>query len=273
VPDWTTDQSYLLSRQYRNASNLSARAALHARFSTNRQGWHRWVFDQFTLPPDARVLELGCGPGWLWLNNADRIPSGWAITLSDLSPGMIDEARRNLSAADHPFTFHPGLDAQAIPFEDATFDAVVANHMLYHVPDIPLALREIRRVLKPGGYLYAATNGQKHMFELGELARNLLPNTPDRERLNARFSGRFRLENGSDLLNPVFTNVRLARYEDALVITEVEPLVAYVLSSTRDFVESDAQIEAFRQMLAEQIAQSGAIRITKDSGLFIAERA
>jgi ubiquinone/menaquinone biosynthesis C-methylase UbiE len=82
--------------QYRDASNLNARIALHERFSTNAYGWQRWVFDQLELPPDARVLELGCGTGKLWVENRDRTPEGWDVTLTDASPGMLREARRNL---------------------------------------------------------------------------------------------------------------------------------------------------------------------------------
>ncbi len=44
--------------QYQNAKNLNARIQLHQRFSTNKYGWHRWVFDQFSFPPQSRILEL-----------------------------------------------------------------------------------------------------------------------------------------------------------------------------------------------------------------------
>src|SRR5258706_10720793 len=143
------DQDYLLNQQYRDASNLNARIQLHVRFSQNTYGWHRWVFDQLKASPQSRVLELGCGPGRLWSENAARIPPGWEITLSDFSPGMIAEAQRNLASAGHSFAFER-VDAQSIPFADASFDMVIANHMLYHVPGRPEALAEIPRVLRSG---------------------------------------------------------------------------------------------------------------------------
>ncbi|HET7639881.1 MAG TPA: class I SAM-dependent methyltransferase, partial [Ktedonobacteraceae bacterium] len=88
------DQHYLLTDQYNNAQKLEARIQLHQRFSTNTYDWHRWVFDHLTIPPDSRILELGCGPADLWRKNADRIPENWHITLSDFSPGMLQEARQ-----------------------------------------------------------------------------------------------------------------------------------------------------------------------------------
>lgn len=87
------NQTHLLKNQYHNASNLNERMALHARFSVNREGWHRWVFDQLDLPPQAHLLELGCGPGTLWAKN-QRDSQGWDILLSDFSAGMLDEARQ-----------------------------------------------------------------------------------------------------------------------------------------------------------------------------------
>jgi ubiquinone/menaquinone biosynthesis C-methylase UbiE len=144
-----TDQDYLKNDQYRDASNLNVRMALHQRFGTAKVPWHRWVFDQFHLPPEARVLELGCGPGQLWVQNMDRVPADWAVTLSDFSLGMVEQARDNLAASDQPFTFER-CDAQALPFADGSFDSVIANHMLYHIPDRQRVYAEVRRVLKPG---------------------------------------------------------------------------------------------------------------------------
>src|SRR5579883_3138075 len=123
-----TNQAYLRAEQYRSADNLNARIALHARFSVQAYDWHAWAFDHFDLPADARVLEIGCGPGALWKENQARLPAGWQIVLLDLSPGMVQEARQNLRDAGRAFA---GLaaDAQWLPFTSAEFDAVIANHM------------------------------------------------------------------------------------------------------------------------------------------------
>ena len=145
-----TDQEYLLNEQYKDASNLNARIQLHQRFSTNGEDWYRWLFDHFSIPEDAHILELGSGSALLWKQNLDRLPAGWQIALSDLSAGMLDEASKNVSDAT-AFTFEV-VDAQAIPFDAEIFDTVIANHMLYHVPDQTRALAEIRRVLKPDGF-------------------------------------------------------------------------------------------------------------------------
>ncbi|HXT37177.1 MAG TPA: class I SAM-dependent methyltransferase [Chloroflexota bacterium] len=197
------DQAYLVKEQYRDASNLLARANLHERYSVNRYGWPRWVFDHLTLPAGARVLELGCGPDLLWSANRERVPDTWEITLADLSPGMIDQARHNLNGDPPRFRFAV-LDAQAIPFPDVSFDAVIANHMLYHVPDIPKALAEIRRILRPSGRLLAATNGDGHLREIHQLLQEFDPGLDT-------WHSSFTLQNGADWLAPHFAQITMDR--------------------------------------------------------------
>ena len=75
-------------------------------------------------------------------------------------------------------------DVQEPPFEDASFDVVVAAWMLYHVPDLDRAVAELARVLRPGGRLVATTNAADHLQEMLELAgaRRLRHVVPRRER-------------------------------------------------------------------------------------------
>ena len=94
------------------------------------------------------MLELGCGTGLLWRENLGRVPHGWNITPSDAFQGMVQEAQQCLLHTDLELTFEV-VEAQSIPYEKHIFDVVIANHMLYHVPDLARALSEIRRVLKP----------------------------------------------------------------------------------------------------------------------------
>lgn len=253
----------LVRQQYSTSANLQARIGLHERFSTNPQPWPRWVFDQFDLPAGARVLELGGGTGALWQENLDRLPAGWLVTLSDMSVAMLDQSRAALLASGK-FSFER-VDAQAIPFADESFDAVVANHMLYHVADRPRALAEIRRVLRPGGRLYAATNGGGHMRDLKQLMQEFAPGAD----VGTFFSAEFQLENGRAQLAPFFASVEERRYECDLLVTELEPLAAYVESTQRIAAE---RLPELRPFLAAALERSGgALPIGKSVGLFVAE--
>ena len=107
---------------------------------------------------------------YLWMECVNRIPTGWVITLSDLSSGMVASARRNLKTTGRNFKFKE-IDAQFIPYDEQTFDVVIANHMLYHVPDKIKAIAEIKRVLKPNGRLIATTVGNLHLMEMNDWER------------------------------------------------------------------------------------------------------
>jgi ubiquinone/menaquinone biosynthesis C-methylase UbiE len=256
-----TDQQYLKTDQYRDARNLDARAVIHQRFSTNQYGWFKWVFDTLLrLPENARILELGCGHGLLWKENIDRIPAGWNITLSDLSPGMLDAAWRNLVVTGRAFQFKE-IDAQSIPFEDETFDAVLANHMLYHVPDRPRAIAEIKRVLKPGGRLIATTVGGNHLKELAVWFREV-------NDAFISFGNPFTLENGQQQLKEFFSQVTASRISDNLHVTEIEPVLAYIRSSMHATEIAEEKLMLLKLELEKELAEKGMIYISKDSGLF-----
>ena len=260
-----TEQTYLRDQQYKDDANLNARAQLHIRFRTNPYPWMRWVFDQVAAPSDARIhariLELGCGPGMLWRENADRIPANWRVTLTDYSPGMLTQAQANLGMSQ--FEYQP-CDAQAIPFGDAAFDVVIANHMLYHVPDIGRAVREIRRVLKPGGTVYAATNGRGHMRQLHALAETFESGAL----ADVWPALSFTLENGAGWLSPQFGHIELRRYTNELRVTEPAAIVAYILSM--NLGQPDHVRQALLNDVREQMPADGAFTISIETGLFVA---
>ncbi|MBE2199290.1 MAG: class I SAM-dependent methyltransferase [Anaerolinea sp.] len=267
------NKAYLRDSQYKSSDNLSARAQLHHRFSTAAQEWMPWVFDQLRLQPGDLVLECGCGPGWLWRDNLDRIPPNCHITLTDLSQGMVAEAKAALHETDHDFRFRE-VDAQQLPFATASFDVVVANHMLYHVPNIDQALSEIQRVLKPDGRLHAVTNGAAHMRELKELRRQIATQLGLTQDMGDLFTLPFRLENGAELLQPWFARVSMIPFPDSLRVTEVEPLLAYVFSAEEARAAlTDAHLAQIREIVAQAIADGGgAMHITKAVGMFVAEK-
>ena len=107
-------------------------------YIAGREGW-----------PYRKVLELGCGTGFFLLNLklAGVVEHGH---VTDLSPGMVEVAQRNASRLGFEVAGRVA-DAERIPYDDATFDLVVGHAVLHHIPDVEQSLREVLRVLKPGG--------------------------------------------------------------------------------------------------------------------------
>ncbi len=243
-------------RQYQTSEKLDIRIAIHSKYSVNRQSFAAWIAEQYRFPENARILEIGCGTGSMWKEGAKALSAGARVTLTDFSEGMLEKARENLGG-DQRFSFFQA-DAQALPYADGAFDAVIAHMMLYHVPDIPRALGEIRRVLKSGGAFYCATYGERGVAEY--VARLL--NRPAPGNTN------FTLQNGQAKLSPFFESVRRADYEDALAVTNVEDMLDYIasLNGMAEFAAENRQ--ALREKLLARM-ENGVLRVPKEYGMFI----
>lgn len=273
--DWTklfeliqvADLESILKKQYKDASNIMARINLHKQYSVNKQGWFPWIYEQMQVKPGQKILELGCGAGDLWVENAEKFPADISITVTDISDGMLRDARREIGREDAVFSYAI-CDCEAIPFEDETFDLVVANHVLFYCEDIDRACREIRRVLKPGGMLIAGTYGSAHMKEISRVVMEF----DDRIVLAAEnLYDRFGKENGTDILQRVFEQVEWRQYEDAIEIDDAEPLISYVLSCHGNQNQYIAhKYREFRAFMKKKTA--GGFRITKDAGIFFAKK-
>lgn len=259
-----------LIEQYHNASNLEARIKLHELYSLNKKDWFTWLFEQYQIDSGSKLLELGCGDGTFWAKNEQLIPNDWNVVLSDFSPGMLADAQRKLT--NLPAIQFEQINIESIPYPDNSFDIVAANFMLYHVENRKKGLQEIRRVLKPGGKLYAATIGEQHLMEFGTLLSEFDPSLDFSSAANNAKA--FGLESGTAQLKPYFSKVELKLFADGLKIPDVEPVIAYLLSTHTNLKDqlTVRKLTEFRLFLEEKKKKDGGfIRITKASGLFEAQ--
>lgn len=249
----------IMRQQYNDSSKLDIRIALHQRYSTNRQPFGDWIMEHYHIQPGMRVLELGCGTGNMWHDAAKWLPKDASLTLTDFSAGMVKTAMANVPAL--PNISFRQVDIQQIPFEDNSFDLVIANMMLYHVPDLKKGLSEVARVLRPEGRFICATVGAGGVYwwlenTLGIEEGKVYP---------------FSLQNGADILGPHFAQVEMDQREDGLRVTNVEDLVDYVLSMASFSGLKEWPRDMLRERLLAQ-AVDGVIAIPKEYGLFIASQ-
>jgi len=258
------DKKYL-KEQYCNGSNLGDRIQLHQRFSTNKYGWMPWVFDQYDLPTDCRILEIGCGTGLLWHDNIQRLPRSWNLILSDFSEGMVKQSRTTLGQRDHSFLYL-NSDAQAIPFPGEEFDAVIANHMLYHIDNNKHILAEIGRLLTDVGFAYASTPSMKNLRQLVDVAVDF----SDKLEFSNDIIRGFNLENGKEVLSESFDVAERFIYRNDIIVRNSEPLLFYLASiyegEQLDFYVS--KFDEFRKYVDTVIESTGEIRINNRNALF-----
>jgi len=257
-----TDDIKNVINQYATADNLITRINIHEKYSTNKKGFGMWIFEQYNLFPNAHILELGCGNGGIWLHNYSLLPNGCQLILTDFSEGMLNAARKVLINLDG-ITFRQ-VDIQDIPYMNESMDFIIANMMLYHVPDIHKALREIKRVLKPNGKFYCATYGE---HGINQYLQELLSDYGVKKEMNNNFT----LQNGATVLGEHFRIVEKRFYEDTLEVTNTDDLIDYMMSLTSftDF-KNISRKEIHRILNNRKV--NGKIHIPKEYGMFISTK-
>ena len=260
-----------IQEQYRTAGNLEKRIRLHD-YSTSSLGWTEWVYERLGIRAGDTVLELGCGTGLLWQDNAHRLPPGLRLVLTDRSEGMLERTRENLSAFQETLSAkgisleYRICDADSLTLEKEGYDCIIANHMLYHVKRREACLREIARSLKPAGSFFCSTVGSGHMRELHELVAAF------DDRIEMPFQSitkEFLLENAIPQLQPFFSRVERMDQENDLIVDDIDGVYDYV-SSYPGIAPCilEQRGEEFRRQLRERMDREGAIFIHKSAGMF-----
>lgn len=256
------------AEQYGDSRKLAARARLNSEYTAAEIGWFPWVAQQLPLNAGDSVLDVGCGPGWFWATAAGELPENLNLTLSDLSSGMVQEAVERCWPL--PFVSITGqqADATALPFEDGSFDAVIAMHMFYHLADPSKGIAEIYRVLKPGGFLAVTTNGVGNMRELYALTTvfGSAPLDPA--------GAAFGYDTAERFMQAQFGNVSMTQHPARLRVTEPEDVFLALTSYPPGDRADEAQLAAFRDAIAGAFqAGNGVLEVGKESGLFISRKA
>ena len=175
---------------------------------------------------------------------------------------MVDEAVARANDGRYAQIRGRVCDVQALPFEDDAFDVVIANHMLYHVPDPDRGVAELARVVHCDGVVLAATNGYGHMREINDAIAEV-------------FGGHgeglyevFGIDTGEARLREQFARVVWHAFDNDLLVDDPAAVVAYGLSFPPGETASDTQRAQFEAAVFRRFV-GGQLRIRTRSGVFV----
>lgn len=255
-----------VKNQFSNDKNLAMRINFYKKYTTNKYKFADWLFDKYVFKENMKILELGCGNGSHWDGKVKTLPNGCCLVLSDFSDGMLELVKEKF--ASNTNVSIKKIDIQEIPFENATFDVVIANHMLFHVPNLGKALSEVKRVLKENGVFYSATDGNGGMrpFLHKAIAQFDPKSTAFTEQLP------FNLQNGSEILSKYFENIQRFDYENTLAITDTQDLIEWLKSTKSISGYTDECLANLYNYFEDIRIKNGAINIPRETGVFISKK-
>lgn len=225
-----TDSKFLKKGQYKNVKNLSTRFAIYD-FSYPKINFYDEALKTLKFNGSEKILEVGCGDGKVLINLKQSGHKGVLIG-SDLSKGMYIESVKICKKEKLPIEFIE-TSADRLPFEDNSFDIIFAFFMIYHLPDIDIALQEWKRVLKPKGKILITMGSKDNLPNRKKLT------TLMKEKIGVskkKFTESFSFESASKILEKYFSikNKKLIEYD--LRIPD-SSFVINAIESTKEFYE------------------------------------
>lgn len=268
-----TSQKEEIYKQYKENDNLQNRINIH-KYSTSKEEWFEWLYKRMPLKPGMKILELGCGNGKLWEQICCKLPENLTIYLTDNSEGMLTEAKTRLQKYNELFLkkniklHFLKKDAECDSMEEAEFDCIIANHMLYHISDEnrPKLLARCKEWLKKDGVFVASTVGETHFQELFDLIQDFSLKI----QIPYWMKSGFTLENGKSQLEQIFGTVLMEEQLNDLLVPEPKAVYDYIWSlpgNAKEILSKDG--DRLMQLLMKQISEEKPFFIHKSTGVFV----
>lgn len=263
--------------EYRETSrDLHTRIEIHARFGA--RDIDPWMIEVIRPRPGSAILDVGCGAGKQCRAFYEHLEGDAEIIGGDVSPELLDEARRAAAELGDGFSVQELDFNRPFPFPDERFDLVSCCFAIYYAADIPFTLREIHRVLRPGGRVFTTGPMPENKRLFYDLVREAtgrpIPPMPGSSRYASEIL---------DAMRRTFSKVEVHVFENPLVFPDVGPFVAYTRASLsedrklwtglfRGAEEFESVMRAIESAAEHRRMQDGTLTMTKVVGGFLATK-
>lgn len=262
---------------YQETTNdLQTRIDIHSRYGG--RDIDQWMLDLLKIQKGSKILDVGCGSGKQCFSYFKYLDGQGDITGGDVSADLLNQARGENAKIGHPITFAELNFNQRFPFPDGQFDLLSCCFAIYYAEDIPFTIREMHRVLKPGGQLF--TSGpmpdNKRLFYtiINEATNKPIPPMPGSSRYGSQILA---------AIQETFSGVEVDTFENPLTFTEVKPFVDYTRASLSEdrklwssFFQDKAEFEQImkkiEEVAAHKLERDGKLVMTKVVGGFLATK-
>lgn len=257
-------------------SDLQTRIDIHNKYGG--RDIDQWMLETLQLEKGSKILDVGCGAGKQCFSYHDYLEGKADITGGDVNQDMLVQARLEAKKRSAPIQFIDLNFNQRFPLDDNTYDMVSCCFAIYYAEDIPFTIKEMHRVLKPGGRLFTTgplpENKQLFYDIIRDATHKPIPPMPGSSRY------------GSAILSTIremFSTVNVQTFENPLTFSSVEPFIAYTRASLAEdrklwtglfngTEEYEHTIQLITKAAEHRLAQDGSLVMTKVVGGFIATK-
>ena len=259
---------------YKETTNdLLTRIDIHNKYGG--RNIDEWMLEVLDLKPGMKILDVACGGGKQCISFHKYLKGDCDITGGDVNAELLQQASLENEKLGNPFTIMPLDFDQPFPFEDNTFDLISCCFAIYYATDIPFTIKEMHRVLKPGGRLFTTgpmPENKKVFYDIiREASGKEIPPMPGSSRYSTQIYGA--IEN-------TFASVETKIFENPLTFKTAEPFIAYTRASLDEDrrlwtplfsnkEEYEALIRKIMQKTDERVVRDGEVVMTKVVGGFI----
>ncbi len=257
-------------------SDLLKRINIHDQFGG--KNIDEWMLDLLQLKAGMKILDVACGAGKQCVSFYNDLKGDCDITGGDVSADLLEKAKQETAEKGCKIQFLPLNFNQRFPFDDNQFDLVSCCFAIYYSTDIPFTIREMHRVLKPGGRLFTSgpmPQNKKTFYDIiKEATQKTIPPMPGSSRYDSEILG---------AMKNTFSKVDVNIFENPLTFKTADPFIEYTSASLSEdrklwhdfFTGAEGYEEIMKNISAvarQWVERDGQIVMTKVVGGFIATK-